>query len=261
LCAPGEQKTESIAVGFVALEKRTSESAAGAQVLSLNGTLESTEQLSSPDAVELGTLEVADLPRVSEIHLAAFPKSALTMLGAEAVRRYYEWLLTGPHESFAMGASVKADLMGFCFGGVFRGAMSGFLRQNRAFLFGRVLSRPWLSMNPLFRRRAAMALRILRRFGRQEGGKPNAVADSAAKPESLFGILAIAVHPDSHGQGIGRALMDEAERSARRCDFKEMQLTVEMSNHQAISFYESLSWEKILNQGAWHGEMRKALRG
>jgi ribosomal protein S18 acetylase RimI-like enzyme len=53
--------------------------------------------------------------------------------------------------------------------------------------------------------------------------------------------------------------MDEAERSARRCDFKEMQLTVESSNHRAISFYEGLNWEKTLHQGAWHGEMRKAL--
>jgi ribosomal protein S18 acetylase RimI-like enzyme len=212
------------------------------------------------DAVQLSTLEVSDLPRVSEIHLAAFPDSALTILGAEAVRRYYEWLLTGPHESFALGASVKAGLMGFCFGGVFRGAMSGFLRQNRAFLFGRILSRPWLAMNPLVRERAAMGLRILRRFGRQQAGKPSAAAASSAKPESLFGILAIAVHPDSHGQGIGRALMDEAERSARRGDFKEMQLTVEMSNHRAISFYEGLSWEKFLSQGAWHGEMRKALK-
>jgi ribosomal protein S18 acetylase RimI-like enzyme len=221
--------------------------------------MSSTEKLSGPDAVQLGTLELTNLPRVAEIHVAAFPDSALTMLGPEAVRRYYEWLLTGPHECFALGASVKTDIMGFCFAGVFSGAMSGFLRRNRAFLFGRVLIRPWLGINPLFRERAAMGLRILRRFGLQQASTPSAAAPSGAKPESLFGILAVAVHPDSHGQGIGRALMDEAERSARRCDFKEMQLTVESSNHRAISFYEGLNWEKILDQGAWHGEMRKSL--
>ena len=219
----------------------------------------STEELSGPHAVQIWTLEAADLPRVSEIHLAAFPNSALTMLGAEAVRRYYEWLLTGPHECLALGASVKADIMGFCFAGVFRGAMSGFLRRNRAFLFGRILSRPWLSMNPLFRERAAVGVRILRRFGQQPPGTPSAAARSEAKPVSPFGILAIAVHPDSNGQGIGKALMFEAEHTARRRDFKEMQLTVEMSNHRAVSFYEGLSWTKTLHQGAWHGEMRKSL--
>ncbi len=219
----------------------------------------STEELSSTHAVQLSTLETADLPRVSEIHLAAFPDSALTMLGAEAVRRYYEWLLTGPHDCVALGASVKANMIGFCFAGVFRGAMSGFLRRNRAFLFGRILRRPQLGMNPLFRERATAGVRILRRFGRQPSNTPGSSDRPVAKPVSPFGILAIAVHPDSNGQGIGKALMFEAEQTARRRDFKEMQLTVEMNNHRAVSFYESLNWTKTLHQGAWHGEMRKAL--
>lgn len=221
----------------------------------------STEELSGHHTVQILKLEAGDLRRVSEIHLAAFPNSALTMLGAEAVRRYYEWLLSGPHECLALGASVKADIRGFCFGGVFSGAMSGFLRRNRAFLFGRILSRPQLGMNPLFRERATAGVRILRRFGRQPSNTPGSSDRPVAKPVSPFGILAIAVHPDSNGQGIGKALMFEAEHTARRRDFKEMQLTVEMSNHRAVSFYESLSWTKTLHQGAWHGEMRKMLSG
>ena len=220
-----------------------------------------TEEFSDPNSVQILTLEVADLPRVSEIHRAAFPNSALTMLGAEAVRRYYEWLLTGPHECLALGAAVKADILGFCFAGVFSGAMSGFLRRNRAFLFGSILSHPRLCMNPLFRERATAGLRIVRRFGQQPPSTPGAAARSGAKPVSPFGILAIAVHPGSNGQGIGTALMFEAERTARRRDFKEMQLTVELSNHRAVSFYESLSWTKTLHEGTWHGEMRKTLRG
>jgi ribosomal protein S18 acetylase RimI-like enzyme len=53
--------------------------------------------------------------------------------------------------------------------------------------------------------------------------------------------------------------MAEAERTARRGGFTEMQLTVQMNNLQAISFYEGLKWGKTLNDGTWRGEMRKPL--
>ena len=36
-------------------------------------------------------LRRGDLRQVSTIHLAAFPHSALTMLGHETVRRYFSW--------------------------------------------------------------------------------------------------------------------------------------------------------------------------
>lgn len=34
---------------------------------------------------------------VAGVHVAAFPSSALTRLGSEAVRRYYLWQIEGPH--------------------------------------------------------------------------------------------------------------------------------------------------------------------
>lgn len=211
------------------------------------------------DDVQVRTLEPSDLTRVAEIHVAAFPDSALTMLGAEAVRRYYAWLLTGPHQCFALGASSGADIMGFCFAGVFKGALSGFLQRNRAYLLSRILRRPWLSTNPIIRDRVALGFRTLRRFGRQSSNEASVPLRRTTEPGPPFGILGIAVHPDSHGQGIGRALMFEAERTARAGGFNEMLLTVQTDNHRAISFYESLSWKKTLIQDDWRGEMKKAL--
>ena len=75
-------------------------------------------------------LKLHDLPAVSQIHLAAFPNSALSKLGPEAIRRYYEWQLTGPHDVTALGSFLDDKLVGFCFGGIFRGAMSGYLYKN-----------------------------------------------------------------------------------------------------------------------------------
>ena len=106
-------------------------------------------------------LILSDLPEVTDVHLAAFPDSALTHLGREAVRRYYEWQIVGPHDALNIGAFDDERLIGFCFGGVFRGALGGFLEKNRTFLILRVLTHPWLLFNSLFRERASFAVQRL----------------------------------------------------------------------------------------------------
>lgn len=202
------------------------------------------------------SLEAQDLPAVSAVHMAAFPDSALTMLGAEAVRRYYEWQLTSQSEATAIGGFAGGKVVGFCFGGIFRGAMSGFLHKNRIFLVWRLASHPWLALNPIVRERLKYVAHIVKRLV-----EPKAVVSlpktSVADP---FGILSIATHPHTQGLGVGKLLMKEIENVARQRDFREMLLTVHPDNHQAITFYESLGWEKIPNNGAWEGGMKKYLQ-
>ncbi|MDX2029442.1 MAG: N-acetyltransferase [Blastocatellia bacterium] len=207
------------------------------------------------DDPDIRPLAARDLREAAALHLRAFPDSALTALGPESVRRYYEWQLTGPHETTALGVWHDGALAGFCFGGHFRGAMSGFLRRNRLHLAVRVATHPWLLANPLFRERLTSGLRILRRFARPP-------APPAANPQPKprrFGILSIAVDPRLHGLGLGKRLMQEAEACARRQAFPEMQLTVHPDNAQAIRFYEGLGWQKHPAGAAWTGEMRKSL--
>jgi len=211
--------------------------------------------------IEIRRLGKSDLPRVALIHVAAFPKSALTKLGVEAVRRYYEWQLIGPHECDALGAFLDDRLVGFCFAGVFKGAMSGFLQKNWLFLLRRVLVRPWLLMNPIFRERASMALRILRWLLRQRfRRKRETFALPKQNPSKSYGILSIAVDPRYQGLGIGKMLMERAEAIAKEKGFYEMDLTVEPQNERAIRFYERLGWEKVINENGWAGRMRKRLK-
>jgi ribosomal protein S18 acetylase RimI-like enzyme len=206
------------------------------------------------DDPDIRPLASRDLREAAALHLRAFPDSALTALGPESVRRYYEWQLTGPHETTALGVWHDGALAGFCFGGLFRGAMSGFLRQNRLHLALRVATHPWLLANPLFRERLTSGLRILRRFSR-----PPAPPSPAAPKPRRFGILSIAVDPRLHGHGLGKRLMQAAELRAREQAFPEMQLTVAPENQQAIRFYESLGWRKHPAGAEWTGEMRKTL--
>lgn len=195
-----------------------------------------------------------DLPGVAAIHLAAFVDSSLTSLGREAVRRYYEWLLNGPHQSRALGAFERHRLVGFSFGGVFNGALTGFLRRNRAYLAVRVATHPWLALSPLFRDRITQAIRLLARRA------PATSAAAAPLTTPAYGILAIAVEPSHHGTGVGQALMKRNEELARASGFRRMELSVAMSNVQAIRFYERGGWTRSLTDGVWtRGVMSKEL--
>ena len=206
---------------------------------------------SSPDSIALRPLGRGDLPTVADIHLRAFPHSALSKLGHEAVRRYYEWQLLGPHDTVAIGAFSNVLLLGFCFGGVFRGATSGFVRTNRGFLAWRLLLRPWLLADPLFRNRARTGARALRRSERRNGSRRSG--------SDTFGILSIAVDPRYHRSGVGTAIMGEMERYARERKAVRMHLSVEPTNSSAIRFYRRLGW-KTAEHDARIDRMIKLLR-
>lgn len=213
--------------------------------------------------INIRLLNQSDLPSVALLYVAAFPDSALTKLGVEAVRRYYEWQLIGPHDVDALGAFYNDRLVGFCFAGIFRGAMSGFLQRNWLFLTGCVLIRPWLILNPVFRDRVTLAINILRRLLRQfikrRRKTSHQSSSHSSEPSKSYRILSIAVNPNYQGLGIGKMLMEYSEAIAREKGFLEMNLTVDPKNEKAIRFYERLGWEKILNEGKWTGKMRKRL--
>ncbi len=210
-----------------------------------------------PAGIEIRNLDHRDLPAIAAIHALAFPDSALTALGAETVRRYYEWQLTGPHDVSALGAFSEKEIVGFCFGGIFRGAMSGFLQKHRNYLAWRVATHPWLVTNPLFRGRLREGLKVLRRFS-----KPRRINRQGSISKSTsFGILAIAVSPEHQGRGAGRLLMVESEAIAKQKGFEKMNLTVSPDNHHAIRFYESLGWRKVSGENTGSDVMEKSLSG
>jgi ribosomal protein S18 acetylase RimI-like enzyme len=203
--------------------------------------------------LKIRALRVDDLPAVASVHLMAFSGRALSELGHEVVRRYYDWQLRGPHESVCLGVFQAEDLTGFCFGGVFHGALTGFLRKNRSFLVWRVLSHPWLISSSFFRERMALAINVLRRTSA-------ASVHPVVSNMRSFGILAVAVNPDHQGLGLGKKLMQASEKVALERSFSRMHLTVEPENIQAVTFYESLGWQKAESSDvAWHGSMFKNL--
>lgn len=199
-------------------------------------------------------ININDLYFVADIHVNAFSDRALAALGLEAVRRYYEWQLLGPHDAIALGIFQDRHLAGFCFAGVFQGALSGFLQKNKKFLAGRVITHPWLIASPLFRHRIHLAWNVLMKRSVKTTSQP------IIPQAKSFGILAIAIDPQVQGNGLGKKLMAEAERVAVARGFSKMHLTVNIHNDQAIAFYEKLGWQKLTSHDeTWQVSMSKDL--
>ncbi|HEY4176146.1 MAG TPA: GNAT family N-acetyltransferase [Kofleriaceae bacterium] len=196
-----------------------------------------------------------DCSVVAALHARAFPDAAMTGFGLEAVRRYYLWLLEGPHDGKLMLAWRGSRLVGFCAAGIFRQAVRGFLRTNVAFLAGRILRHPTLLSNELIRARMAHAIRVLLRLPLAVEPVEPAPLARGVRP---FGVLSIATDPAVRGSGAGRRLMLEAEDRARREGFDLMVLSVHPTNVDAIGFYELLGWKRgVPADGRWRGYMEK----
>jgi ribosomal protein S18 acetylase RimI-like enzyme len=201
----------------------------------------------------LDSLQTTHLDDVVQVHRAAFPRSAMTKLGSEAVKRYYLWQLVGPHEMYASGAWVGEELVGFCFGGIHPTAISGFLATNKHYLAWRLMTRPWLVTNPLFRDRLTQAVKIL--TGKTKSAATAKPAAASAPVKRPYDILSIAVNPAYQGLGIGKKLLARATQQAEDNGFALMTLFVNRDNEQAIRFYERCGWSRSNYNGTWRGTM------
>ena len=202
--------------------------------------------------VVIDDLTEEDLSTVADLHIRAFPDSELGRLGHEAVSRNYQWQFDGPHDLTALAARSNGHVVGFLFGGVFRGSTIGFVKRERWFLLGRVLRNPGMVLRRTSLNQLKLAGRLLARRQATPGPeRPEAV------PRKSFGVLSIAVDPALQRSGAGRMLMAEARRRAGEDGFSRMHLTVHPGNKTAVRFYEQGGWHRRItnDDGRWTGQM------
>jgi GNAT superfamily N-acetyltransferase len=210
-----------------------------------------------------GSLGLNDLDDVVDIHCEAFPDSAVTHLGRAVVHRYYRWQFTGPHPSpVALGTWDEGQLVGFLFGGVRRGAVSGFARQSAGPITWGALCHPHAVLRLSLPKAVAVGRALLRSHRKKpvpgqvhtlpsDGG-----LDTVARS---FGILSLAVSLAARGSGAAAKLVADAEARAIIAGCGQMNLSVDPANHRAIRFYEKLGWQRSPDGSTWNGAMIKPL--
>jgi len=205
---------------------------------------------------QLRTLTQSDLPKIAEVHIAAFPHAAITKLGHEAVRRYYDWQFTGPHDLVAIGTFEGDRLIGILFAGVFRGALTGFVRKNALFLTTRLLVRPWLIVHEDIRTDLLLGIRLVMP---KAAKKTSVAALQAPKTNAIvryFGSLSLAVHPDYRGLA-AIMMVREIERIALERHFGGVNLVTHPDNITTTKLYTMMGYDKVIDKGEWRGGLRK----
>jgi ribosomal protein S18 acetylase RimI-like enzyme len=214
---------------------------------------------SEPDLgpVSFQTLDAAHLKAVAGVHVAAFPHSALSALGADLVARYYAWRLRSTEDAVIVGASTGGRLVGFVCAGTFRGSVAGFLARQLPLVVRGVARRPSLALNASFLRRVARNSRALvtNPLHRREPSQRHADTD----PHPAYRVLAVATAPEAQSRGIATELLAIVERRANDAGVLSIGLTVEPGNQRAITLYERLGWGRELLGGEWRGGMWKRL--
>jgi ribosomal protein S18 acetylase RimI-like enzyme len=199
------------------------------------------------------------IDQIVVIHLRAFHESTLSLFGRDVLVKWYKWHFSAPNECYGFGAFEGDCLKGFCLAGIFRDAEVFFFRENFIYMLYQALIHPRLIINKQTINRLKQIFQAFK--GRLVIGTKK--AEKVTRPRSeKFGILSIAVDPNSQGSGIGSLLMNEVELLAKQKDISSIRLTVDPANKTAVRFYEKQGWQKVYydSDKPWQGYMMKDLR-
>jgi ribosomal protein S18 acetylase RimI-like enzyme len=182
----------------------------------------------------------SDLPQIVKVHEAAFTGFLMTELGPRFLKAYYQQVLDHSHPLFLVWQGNEM-IEGFVAGFIHPHEFYRRLRQNRwrfAWLAGtHLLLRPsrWRRVLASLRRTTQIAL------------------DAPQKP--LAELASLAVHPQSQGKGIGKALVLAFLAEAQARGVHEVYLTTDAHHNDSVNaFYQRLGFQ--LSRQFWHTPQR-----
>jgi len=205
----------------------------------------------------------ADLPRVADVYLAAFPQSVAYYLGVDpgaqetssvaALRGFRE--LMADVFSICLAAEPDAFIVAesdVCLGGYIFAPSDVPRVRRRALSLAHtlpMLARLALNGHPRLWRAITLSLRNALSTHRQEQRQRRNVAASPAR------ILSIAVHPRCVGQGLGLQLATAGLEYLRGRGAAEVRLEVRPGNEAALRLYRRLGFveagKTCDSQGPW----------
>jgi ribosomal protein S18 acetylase RimI-like enzyme len=175
---------------------------------------------------------VDDLPVVARIHKNAWREDHFSSrLSISLLETYYRSLLK--YNTYCLVAESADKLVSFIVAGdKTRIAIKEFLNRNSFSMLFVLLRNPSFLIS-----RIRNYIKIMTSSNR---------VDSIAE----IRLLAIAVHTDYEGHGIGTGIIRKLQETVRTDGHKYLGLSVHKDNHRAIELYDRLGWKVEKQEGS-----------
>ncbi|MGC8626705.1 MAG: GNAT family N-acetyltransferase [Acidimicrobiales bacterium] len=190
-------------------------------------------------------LRSSDVPASAALHLDVLGAEFLARGGEKFLRRYHAAWLASPFAMTLGAVDEDGQLLGALLGTVSpRAHYQRMFRDHGAALALALLERSVLSPRFGFELLATRGVRYARAVALQLVPARRGQAGPVPTPGRQVGeVTHLMVAPEAQGKGVGRALVEEAERVARAAGLDELVL-VTPPDLPARQFYEHLGWQE-----------------
>lgn len=171
-------------------------------------------------------VEATDIPGVTRLHRAAFPRQLTTALGRPVVRDYYARALDPTTTMRLVVAESGGRLVGFASTLLEPARFYSQYRRSRLKIL--LLALPAFASSPAIARKVAGAAARAR--------------ESAAQPGDAIELSSIAVASEMRGTGVGTALMSRVREQALVRGGRLYLWTDLEDNERTLSFYRGLGF-------------------
>jgi ribosomal protein S18 acetylase RimI-like enzyme len=190
-----------------------------------------------------------DIDAVVALHQIAFPDYFLSLMGKGFLRQYYSEFVSGDTVRGFVVSGADERIVGFAVGvfdsdafyrQLYRHRFLGLSRAALIALFHRGA--------PLWRQLLTRVPHIRRALASLAGPRTRPARTQEMGPATR--LLAIAVSPDSRGQGVADALVQKLCMALRDVGALTIGLSVKAENGRAIRFYLRTGWTKNYDDGS-----------
>lgn len=183
----------------------------------------------------------SDISAVAQSHILAFPSSVSSKMGRRFCEKMTEWFIVNErgcifhiidNDNNVAGyvSLIKTNRKGQ------PGSFTCITQYAKKTIVFALIRKPWLMASPIFKEKRKAIIRNIKYILFRKS--PNVVVyNNKDIFEPSIGIVGIGVVPCYQGKGYGSKLIQVAKEYAKKEGYKELSLSVNKHNNQAIKAY------------------------